>query len=178
MGDWPSVTLGPPSGATLHSGSLACATGNAADLAVLNYAAAAWPAANRAIYLPFTKDRPDTVKQMFWENGGVAGTTDVGIYDVTGKRLVSIGATTNAGSIQVVNITDTDLPPGAYYMAILASTVTTQTYWSAAVNLNTLRACGCQQEAVGSGTLPATATFAAIASAYLPFVGMSFQAVM
>lgn len=178
MSDWPSVTIGVPSGATIHSGHLACATGNQADFAVLNYAAAAFPAANRAIFIPFTKDRPDNVKQMFWENGGVAGTTDVGIYDIYGNRLVSLGPTTNAGSIQVGNIADTDLPPGLYYMAILASAIVTQTYWSAAVALNTLRACGCQQQAVGAATLPATATFAAIASAYLPFVGISFQAVM
>lgn len=178
MTDWPTTTIGVPSGATIHTGHLACSTANAADFTVVNYVAAAWPAANRAIFIPFTKDRPDNVKQMFWENGGVAGTTDVGIYDIYGNRVVSLGATTNAGSIQVGNIADTDLPPGLYYMAILASTVTTQTYWSAVVNSNTLRASGCQQLAVGAATLPATATFAAVASAYLPFVGVSFQAVM
>lgn len=178
MGDFPSVTLGVPSGATMHTGHLACSTGNQADLAVVNYVAAAFPAANRAIYVPFTKDRNDVAKQMFWENGGVAGTTDVGIYDIWGNKVVSLGATTNAGSIQIGNITDTALKPGTYYMAILASTVTTQTYWSAVVNANTLRACGCQQQAVGAATLPATATFAAIASAYLPMIGISFQATM
>lgn len=178
MSEFPSVTIGVPSGATIHTAHLACATGGQADLAVVNFAAAAFPAAQRAIYIPFTKDRADTAKQMFWENGGVAGTTDVGIYDVYGNRLVSSGAVTNAGTIQITNITDTDLAPGLYYLAILASTVTTQTYWSAAVNSNTLRACGCQQQAVGASTLPATATFAAIASAYLPFVGISFQATM
>lgn len=178
MPDFPAVTIGVPSGATIHTGHLSVSTAGQAEFAVLNYAAAAFPAANRAIYIPFTKDRIDTVKQMFWENGAVAGTTDVGIYDVYGNRLVSSGATTNAGTIQVVNITDTELPPGVYYMAILASTVTTQTYWSAAVNLNTLRACGLQQQAVGAATLPNPATFAAVASAYLPFVGISFQATM
>jgi hypothetical protein len=179
MADFNQTTIEYPLGACIHPGHHAVATHNLAEYAVLNYAAAAAPAANRAIYIPFNVDHEVTAKQMFWENGGVAGTTDVGIYDgYSLARLISSTATTNAGSIQIANITDTAFGPGLFYMAWLPSTVTTQTYWSAAIVAASLRCAGVQQQAVGSATLPATATFAAVASAFLPLVGISFQATM
>lgn len=180
MADFPVNNLEFPIGACIHSGHPAVATCNMAEFHVANYTAAAWPAANRAIYIPFVVDTPVTAKQMFWENGGVAGTTDVGIYDRNFARLVSLTATTNAGSIQIGNITDTLLEDGTYYMGMLASTVTTQTYWSATLTgaIPALRAAGCAQQAVGSATLPNPATPAVIASSYVPFVGVSFQATM
>lgn len=180
MADYPLAGLEFPVGACIHTGSPAVATCNLAEVAVANYTAGAAPAANRAIYIPFTLDTPNIAKQMFWENGGVAGTTDVGIYDVNYKRLVSLAATTNAGSIQIGNIADTELLPGVYYMAWLPSTVTTQTYWCVNTNITAphLRMCGVTQQAVGSATLGATGVPAAATSAYLPFVGISFQAVM
>lgn len=180
MADFTLTTIEFPLGSVIHPGHPASSTCNAAELAVLNYAAAAAPSANRAIYIPFNVDIEITAKQMFWENGAAAGTTDVGVYDGTSlKRLVSLGATSNSGTtIQIGNIADTTFGPGLFYMAWLPSTVTTQTYWSAAINAAHLRACGVQQQAVGSATLPDPAVFAAVASAYLPFVGIAFQATM
>lgn len=178
MADFPAAYALSPVGATIHSGHPAAGTANAADFAVLNYAAAAWPTANLAIFIPFWIDQYATAKQMFWENGGAAGTTDVGIYDSGFVRLVSLTATANAGTIQIGNIADTVLGPGMYYMAGLASTVTTQTYWSAAVSIPALRMSGCFQQAVGAATLPNPAVPAAVSNAYLPFVGISFQATM
>lgn len=178
MSIFPIGNLAFPIGATVYTGHPATAVCNLAEFAVLNFAAAAWPAANRAILLPFVIDRPQTAKQMFWENGGAAGTTDVGIYDENLKRLVSLGATANAAGIQIGNITDTPLIPGLYYMGMLVSTVTTETVWSAAVSIPALRGAGCLQQAVGAATLPDPIVAAAIASAYLPFLGISFQAVM
>lgn len=176
--DFPSQQLNMPHEACVHVGSLAASTCNLGEFSVLNFAAAAWPAANRAIFVPFVLDVAELAQQMFWENGAVAGTSDIGIYDELGNRLVSSGATTNAGTIQVANIADTSLAPGVYYLALLASTVTTQTYWSGAVNVSALRAAGVRQQDVGAATLPATATFAALASSYLPFMGVSFQSVL
>jgi hypothetical protein len=139
------------------------------------------PAANLALYIPFNIDRDTIAKQMFWENGAVAGTTDVGIYDSNKKRLVSSGPTANAGTIQIANIADTILVPGLYYMAWLPSTVATQTYWCGTTTGHTvasLRASGVQQQAVGSATLPDPAVFAVIANAYLPLVGIDFTGSM
>jgi hypothetical protein len=180
MADFTSTTIEFAVGACIHTGHPAVSTCNAAEFAVLNYVAATAPAANRAIYIPFCVDQPVTAMQMFWENGAANGTTDVGIYDGTSlARLVSLGPTTNAGTtIQVGNITDTTFGPGLFYMGWLPSTVTTQTYWSAAIAVPHLRCCGVTQQAVGSATLPNPAVFAAVASAYLPFMGISFQAVM
>lgn len=179
MGDFPTQTIASPIGSVVHSNHPACSTFLQAEMAVVNFVAAAAPAANRAIYIPFTVDATCTAKQMFWENGAAAGTTDVGIYDNNYKRLVSLTATANAGTtIQIGNITDTELVPGLYYMAWLPSTVTTQTYWSAIVTVVHLRCCGVTQEAVGSATLGATGVPAAVASPFLPFVGVAFSAVM
>lgn len=178
MGDWPQPTLVAPDAATIHTGALEAATAGFGEFSVVNFAAAAWPAANLAIYVPFVLDRQAVAAQMFWENGAVAGTTDVGIYDEQGTRLVSLGATTNAGTVQLGNIADTTLPPGVYYMAGLASTATTQTYWSGAIGVPMLRAAGVRSQAVGAAALPATATFAAMANGYLPFVGVAFQSVV
>lgn len=177
MGDFPLAYSLSPIGATVHSGHPACGTCNAAEYSVANYAAAAWPAANRAIFIPFWMDQYSTAKQMFWENGGAAGTTDVGIYDANFALLVNLTATANAGTVQIGNITDTLLTPGIYYMAALASTVTTQTYWSVATpGIPALRMSGMFQQAVGAATLPNPAVPAALTSAYLPFIGISFQA--
>jgi hypothetical protein len=177
--DFPPQQIENIAGACINPNTFPFATAMQAEVNVVNYAAAAWPAVNLAIYIPFFLDQPKIAKQMFWENGGVAGTTDVGIYDQYGNRLVSLGATTNAGTVQVGNITDTALPPGTYYAAGLASTITTQTYLSAAVPQSNARFCGMQQQAVGAATLPNPATFAAVtANAYLPMIGISFQGTM
>jgi len=149
-----------------------------AEVSVVNYGAAAWPANNLGIYIPFVMDAPKTVKQMFWENGAAAGNSDIGIYDCVGNRLVSLGSTANAGTIQVANITDTLLTPGTYYAGMVVSTTVTETVWSAVIPVSHLRACGVQQQAIGSSTLPNPATFAVMASAYLPMIGLSFQATM
>lgn len=179
MPDFPSAAFfNRPIGSVIHSCSAQSGCVSQGIINIVNFGAAAWPAANRAIYIPFYVEHHVTARQMFWENGGVAGTTDIGIYDVRGKRLISSTATTNSGSIQIVNITDTDLDPGIYYMGADASTVTTQTYWSGIIQIPNLRMCGVQQEAVGSATLPAQATFAAVTSAYLPMLGICFEALM
>lgn len=179
MTDWPLTTIAYPIGACIHVESPQAATYGAGVLQVANYAAAAWPAANRAIYVPFNMDQYATAKQMFWENGAVAGTSDIGIYDaISLKRLVSLGATTNAGTVQLGNIADTALSPGCYYLGMLVSTVTTETVFSAPASIPFLRACGVVQQAVGAAALPDPMVPAAVASAYLPFFGVSFQATM
>lgn len=179
MTDWPATTIAYPVGSNIHVESQQAATYGAGVLQVANYAAAAWPAANRAIYVPFNMDWFAKARVMFWENGGVNGTTDVGIYDaITLKRLVSLTATTNAGTVQIGNIADTDLNPGCYYMGMTVSTVTTETVFSIAASIPFLRACGVVQQALGSAALPDPMVPAAVATAYLPFFGVSFQATM
>ena len=177
MGDWTRSSVVSPIGATIHVSHPNVATCQQGVSQALTFGLGAGGTANRAVYIPFVVPEAVTARQMFWENGAVAGTTDVGIYDIGARRLVSTGPTTNAGTIQVVPITATLLAPGAYYMAFLPSTITTQTYYRLAVTASAGRACGAQQQDVGSATLPATATFAA-GSGVLPFIGINFRATM
>lgn len=131
------------------------------------------PAADLALYLPFSLSQPLLAQHLFWQNGAVAGNTDVGIYDADGSRLVSSGPTANSGANtpQSVNITDTWLFPGRRYWLAIASTSTSQGYLSSAT---AGRIHGLRQEAgLTSGTLPATAVFASCTTAYIPFVGIA-----
>lgn len=178
MADFPPQQIENIGGACIQTNGTPFMTAMQADLAAANFAGAIWPANNQAIYVPFVLDQPKTAKQMFWHNTAASGTMDVGIYDANANRLVSLGATTNAITLQVGNITDTLLVPGLYYAGILCSTIVTQNTWSSVVPISCLRACGCQQQAVGAATLPNPATFAVITAAYLPMVGISFQATM
>jgi xanthine dehydrogenase iron-sulfur cluster and FAD-binding subunit A len=179
MGDFPAQMIENIAGACVNTNTFPFSTAMQAELAVVNYAAAVSGQGNNgAVYVPFNLDQPKVLKQMFWENGAVAGTTDVGIYDANANRIVNLGATTNAGTLQIGNITDTLLTPGLYYAALLASTVVTQTYWSAAIQIPNLRFCGVQQQSVGGATLPNPATFAVPIGATLPLIGLCFQGTM
>lgn len=79
---------------------------------------------NTVFYLPFVVHRTATVKRIAWLNGGtVVGTTEVGIYNEAGARLVTSGAITNSGTNaqQVADIADTELTPGLYYAALVST---------------------------------------------------------
>lgn len=80
--------------------------------------------ANRAYVTPFTLRRPVVVTKLGWINGGTAaGNVDVGIYDNNLDKIISTGSTAQSGTNakQTVDITDTALSPGIYYIAISAS---------------------------------------------------------
>lgn len=133
----------------------------------------AWPAANRALYIPFIVGVTFVAVQMFVVNGAtVSGNIDVGIYDGSGNRLVSKGSTAQAGvsSQQAFDITDTVLLPGRYYMGVAMDNATgTLIAWGPVAGL--AGSMGCLQQATAFA-LPATATFAAMASAFIPGVGI------
>ena len=134
----------------------------------------AWPAANRAIFIPLMIQQNITIYKLYTVNGSAAGgNVDVGIYSKAGSKLVSSGATAQAGTsaLQKFDITDTALTPGQYYFALSCdSTTPTFTRLAPAV-ADVLSMFGCQQDAAGY-TLPATASFADITSAYLPRCGL------
>jgi hypothetical protein len=134
----------------------------------------AYISANLAIYVPFVISSRIIATQMFTVNGATAGNNiDVGIYTADGTRLVSIGSTAQSGTatIQAFNITDTELGPGLYYMAI-AMNGTTGTLYSSLPTARALRAMGCFNQATAFA-LPATATFASVANAYIPVFGLT-----
>lgn len=142
--------------------------------------AAAWSAANRAYYVPFSVFSPLTVVKMFVVNGGTAsGNIDVGIYDAGGARLVSSGSTAQAGTsaVQEFNVTDTILNPGLYYLACaMDNTTGTVEVWNPSAGI--MRAFGVCEQA-SAFALPATATFGAITTTLrVPFIGATTRSVV
>ena len=141
-----------------------------AGTAIHNFASAAWPSANRAIFIPFHLDEPTIITAIGVPNGATAtGNFDVGIYDVAGTKIVSSGSTAQAGTsaIQTVDITDTLIGPGDFYMAIAMDGTSGTMYSTNSPAVSHLRMAGMLQMA-SAFPLPATATFATITSAYVP----------
>jgi hypothetical protein len=132
-------------------------------------ASATWPVANTAIFIPFRVAQPTQIVKIFWQNGGaVSGNIDVGIYDLQGNRLVSLGSTAQTGisAIQIGDITDTILQTGVYYMAMAMDNVTgTQRRFAPTAPLT--RAMGIYN-VVSAFPLPSTVTFAGATNAYFP----------
>jgi hypothetical protein len=138
-----------------------------------------WPAANLAVYVPFTLDEQITVVKLFWSNGAaVAGNVDAGIYDEAGARLVSSGSTVAAGTstIQEVDVTDTRVAPGRYYLALAASSTGQQFQRTQAGSTTLLRAFGLANQV--AFPLPSSATFAACGYDYIPMLGVSLRSLV
>lgn len=141
-------------------------------------ASATWPAANRAYIIPFYLPMAATATKMYVYNGSaVSGNIDLGIYNFVYSRLVSSGSTAQSGTsaIQTVDITDTRLDPGTYYMALSIDN-TTATTIRLAPALAFARA-GAMAEMSSAFALPATFTPAALQTGYVPFMGVSFRTV-
>ena len=148
--------------------------------ALINYtggstpASTAWPSANRAIFIPFRLPRIATVYKITIGSGATAaGNFDVGVYDAVGNRIVSGGATGKGNSTETtVDVTDTTLGPGFYYMAMSADG--TNNYIALAPNVNFLKSLGVLQ-ASSAYVLPATVTFETLASAFIPMIQMHLR---
>jgi len=131
------------------------------------------------VYVPFWISESVTFTKMFWVNGAaVAGNLDVGIYGTDGTLLVSKGSTGQVGvsQLQAVDITDTTLYRGTYYMAIVSDTSgVTQKILAVLPSAGIPQSLGLLQQA--SVTLPLStgaspATFAKYASAFIPMFGV------
>ena len=131
--------------------------------------------ANLAVFIPFGVPEAVTVTKLWFSNGAaVAGLLDVAIYDPAGTRLVSTGSTGQSGTnrIQVVDVGDIALGRGVYYLAISSDTSgATQKVFAAAPAAAIGQAMGLLQQA-SAFVLPATATFAAFTSAFVPLCGL------
>jgi hypothetical protein len=135
--------------------------------------ATAWAASNLALYMPFEVNEIVTAYQIAFVVTTQSGNLDVGIYDHIGNRLVSKGSTAVAvAGVQVVDITDTTLPPGAYFLAMCVDN-TTAAFTAYAVAALVQQSVGMQQQAVGAVTLPNPATFANPANTIIPAIWVS-----
>ena len=146
-----------------------------------NVASTAWPAANRAIYMPFSLVAPFELKTFFWANGAtITGTVhvDIGVFQTnpsagTATKICSTGAVVQSGTSAIQSSTlgtEVFLVPGSYALAMAHDS--TQTFMSFGPVARLLTTVGIAQQA-SAYTLPATATFASPASAFIPLCGMS-----
>ncbi len=80
----------------------------------------AWPSANKPIAIPFRVFQGMTVYQLGWQNGSgtMTDSFDIGIYDASWNRKIAGGGTarSGAGNVQWVDVTDTFIPVGKYYL--------------------------------------------------------------
>jgi hypothetical protein len=136
----------------------------------------AWPAANLAKFIPFRLPRQVTAYQMAWGAGAsTAGgdAYDIGLYDEWGNLLVSSGATASAvtSAEVIVNITDTVIGPGLYYMAFSANQ-TTRTTIGASASITGLVKCVGVREMASAHALPNPATMATVTDTYIPAISV------
>lgn len=180
MSNWPPLVI--PSFPVIHPWSVLESIGG--GLANINQpfqgcSSATYPTGSVAIYVPIQISERLLAKKLFAFNGAaVSGNIDVGVYDGLGRRIVSAGSTAQTGTnvLQEFDITDTWLGPGLHYLGIALDN-TTGTLFSSAPTADNLRALGVFQEA-SAFALPATATFATMAQAYIPVFGLTTRTVL
>ncbi len=128
-----------------------------------------------AIFVPVRTPYPVVVYKLVVGSGTTAnGNFDVGIYDRFGTRIVSSGTTAKTSSTEnVVDITDTVLGPGLYYLAMSADDVDNYAMitpsGTSPVPLQKARLWG-TLEAASSFVLPATVTMVARTGALVPTI--------
>jgi hypothetical protein len=141
-------------------------------------ASAAWPTANLAICYPFSITDPWLVKRLWALNGSTAsGNFDIAIYSRNGTRIVGSGSTAQVGTnqMQYVDVADTILSPGRYYLALVRDNTsatnhrhTFSTAWiGPTMGLRSMAA---------AFPLPATITLAETSLTYLPMCGATAKA--
>ncbi len=139
-----------------------------------------WPATNQAIYIPFTLAKPYTAARMWLYNGGtVSGNLDLGIYDDQGNTIVTKGSTLQAtiNVMQFLDITDTVLNPGVYYMAVALDNTTSTPQTLQVASLTTTRTSGILSQSTAFPLPTSTATFAAAQAAFVPIIGITSRTV-
>jgi len=175
MGDFPASWFWGSSGVISSLGGESSVS-DVQDIQGATTAAAAWPSANRAVAVAFYLDQPATIVKASWINGGtVNGNVDVGVYDEQFHRLVSSGSTAQSGAsvVQTVDIADTLLKPGTYFMALVSSSATA-TFDRSSIDL-VLTRCHAHVQMATALPLPSTFVPAAPASSYVPTIVLHMQ---
>lgn len=144
-------------------------------------ASTAWPAANLAIFVPFSVGAAVTVYEGWVATGTLTTSTNmrIGIYATDGTQLFTTADITVATASVVVNssgTTDYLLQKGTYYMAI-SSDGTRNILASPDVSgLHEARGC-MEQTGLTGAALPSPATFAVYTRAFLPIFGLNLTSV-
>ena len=146
---------------------------------LLSVASATWPTANRAFLYPCYLDRPVTIAQFFVHNGATAsGNLDIGLYTEGFARVISSGSTAQSGTsaLQVIDVTDTTVRPGRYYLGVVMDN-TTGTMVRANQNGQWLKPAGVLQMDTAFA-LPATFTPASMTQSFVPLAGFTTTTVL
>lgn len=134
-----------------------------------------YPTADLAIYAPVRVRRASVVKKLWASITTASGNVDIGLYNAGGTRLVSAGSTAAALGL-VVDVTDTTIGPGLYYLAFVSDSVVLAMTRSS----NTAPAHAAMgyltEQLSASQALPATATWAMPQTlAYAPSVAVVLE---
>lgn len=125
MADWPITNFPAPNIISPYSHD-SCG-GMLNMLSFITAPASATLTQNQAYYFPFWLEQEATAKKMAVQVGATSnGTVDAGIYDEQFNYVISSGATGQGSinAVQELDITDTVLPPGNYWMALSLSSAT------------------------------------------------------
>jgi hypothetical protein len=143
---------------------------------------ATWEAANRAVYYPLLVPTVTIVRRFWWANGATTtggATVEAGVYAdggyKPGGKIVSGSATQGTASqVQFVDVTDTTLAPGLYWLALSASSATNTTIFR--TTLRTEWDAALRFEQSSANPLPATATPAESSAAHVHLFGFATTA--
>jgi hypothetical protein len=178
MSDWPINIVQPL--VTIHPWSLesiGCGIISMGGTTLYNASGTAYPTANLALFIPFAATKRMIAVKMFSINGTQSGNIDVGIYDIAGRRLVSMGSTAQAGPYQEFDIADTEFGPGIFYLAVAMDNNTGKIY-AGTLFANIAPAILGMAQMASAFPLPATATFAQITGNYIPLIGLTTRTVL
>lgn len=141
-------------------------------------AGAIWPAANRALFVPFEVDQPVTVANVLLNVTTSGGNYDVGVYDQAGARLWNKGAgAVPAAGVVIISVSPAlVLARGRYFFAVVCdgTVAAIQRLSGAGASLGNAQMWGLRQQATAY-PLPATATPAAPATLYIPTGALEFS---
>lgn len=125
-------------------------------------ASATWPVNNKGYYYPFRLTAWATAYQLlFWVGATSSGNLDVGIYDSQKDKIVSAGSTAmsaTVNTVQEINIADTVLPPGDYFIGVSCSTTGGTCFRASAQSDEGVLPIMAVYEETSALPLPATAT--------------------
>lgn len=154
--------------------------GFSALISDLGSASSTWQAASGCVAIPFRVPQPIVIKQLAWGNGSApGGNHDIGIYDASDNLIVAAGSTAGSGSLawQFVNITDTVLTPGNYYIVKAEDDVTANRILISNLTAGTplLDFIGVRESTADNFPLPATLVSMTAPTTFtrLPIVGMT-----
>ena len=141
---------------------------------------ATWESAALAVYMPIFGQAPLILTRVWWANGAtVSGgaTIEVGVYrDAAykpGAKIISGSATQGTASqVQFVDVTDTFLIPGLYWIAVVSSSATNTTMFRGVASALSYDAAFRMEEASAS-PLPATATPVELSATNIYLCGFS-----